>query len=75
MYKPAVYENGLKKFGVPDEKIVFVDHHLSHAASAYRCSGFDECLTISMDGFGPNGQGENIAGQIYTCKIVPEAPG
>ncbi len=68
MYKPAVYENGLKKFGVPDEKIVFVDHHLSHAASAYRCSGFDECLTISMDGFGPNGQGENIAGQIYTCK-------
>lgn len=68
MYKPAVYSNGLKQFGIPDEKIVFIDHHLSHASSAYRCSGFDECLTISMDGFGPNGAGENIAGQIYKAK-------
>ena len=65
MYKPAVYKNGLKELGIPDEKIVFMDHHLSHASSAYRCSGFDNCLTISMDGFGPNGKGKNIAGQIY----------
>ncbi len=68
MYKPAAFSNGLKKYHVPDEKIVFVDHHRSHAASAYRCSGFDECLTISMDGFGPNGEGVNIAGQIYRCQ-------
>ena len=67
MYKPPVYHNGLKKLGVSDEKIVFIDHHLSHASSAYRCSGFNECLTISMDGFGPNAQGKNIAGQIYKC--------
>lgn len=67
MYKPAAFHNGLKKLGVPDEKIVFLDHHLSHAASAYRCSGFDECLAISMDGFGPNGAGRNIAGQVYHC--------
>ncbi len=67
MYKPAVYQNGLKKLGIPDEKIVFMDHHQSHASSAYRCSGFDQCLTISMDGFGPNGKGKNIAGQIYMC--------
>lgn len=65
MYKTAIYKNGLKNIGVPDEKIVFMDHHLSHASSAYRCSGFDECLTISMDGFGPNGSGKNIAGQVY----------
>ncbi len=67
MYKPAVFQNGLKRLGVPDEKIIFMDHHLSHAASAYRCSGFSDCLTISMDGFGPNGSGKNIAGQIYKC--------
>lgn len=67
MYKPAVYQNGLKQLGIPDDKIVFMDHHQSHASSAYRCSGFDQCLTISMDGFGPNGKGKNIAGQIYTC--------
>jgi carbamoyltransferase len=67
MYKTAVFQNGLKDLGVPDEKIVFMDHHLSHAASAYRCSGFSDCLTISMDGFGPNGAGKNIAGQAYAC--------
>ena len=68
MYKPAAFQNGLKKMGVPDEKIVFLDHHQSHAASAYRCSGFDECLAVSMDGFGPNGAGRNIAGQVYHCR-------
>ena len=67
MYKPAAFQNGLKKLGVPDEKIIYLDHHLSHAASAYRCSGFSDCLTISMDGFGPNGAGKNIAGQVYAC--------
>ncbi|MBN1559446.1 hypothetical protein JW998_04305 [candidate division KSB1 bacterium] len=67
MYKPAIYQNGLKKMHVPDAKIVYMDHHQSHAASAYRCSGFDDCLTISMDGFGPNGAGKNIAGQVYLC--------
>ncbi len=68
MFKPALFNNGLRQMGVPAEKIVFIDHHLAHAASAYRCSGFDECLTISMDGFGPNGSGRNIAGQVYHCR-------
>ena len=79
MYKPAAFKNGLLQLGVPQEKIVFIDHHLSHAASAYRCSGFDDCLTISMDGFGPNGKGKNIAGQVYQCsggnmELVEEIP-
>jgi carbamoyltransferase len=79
MYKPAAFRNGLTQLGVPSEKIVFIDHHRSHAASAYRCSGFDDCLAISMDGFGPNGNGKNIAGQIYLCKngameLVEEIP-
>ncbi|MBN1465059.1 hypothetical protein JXA02_04810 [candidate division KSB1 bacterium] len=67
MYKPALRQNGLQKMHVPDAKIVYMDHHQSHAASAYRCSGFPDCLTISMDGFGPNGSGKNIAGQVYAC--------
>jgi len=79
MYKPAVFQNGLKKMGVPDDKIIFMDHHLSHAASAYRCSGFSDCLSISMDGFGPNGAGRNIAGQVYACSngqmdLIEEIP-
>ena len=79
MYKPAAFRNGLLKLGVAQEKIIFVDHHRSHAASAYRCSGFDDCLTISMDGFGPNAAGKNIAGEIYRCQagemqLIEEIP-
>lgn len=33
-------------------KIVKIDHHLSHAASAYYSSGFDRCLVVTADGAG-----------------------
>ncbi len=36
----------------PDERIVHVDHHLSHAASAYFTSGWEDCLVIVIDGMG-----------------------
>ncbi|MGC8587328.1 MAG: carbamoyltransferase C-terminal domain-containing protein [Candidatus Micrarchaeia archaeon] len=35
-----------------DKKIVFVEHHLAHAASAYYASGFKEVLVITLDGAG-----------------------
>jgi carbamoyltransferase len=33
-------------------KLVRVEHHLSHAASAYLSSGFDEALAITLDWYG-----------------------
>ncbi|MDC0425436.1 carbamoyltransferase [Pelagibacteraceae bacterium] len=33
-------------------KIHYIDHHLSHIASAYYASDFKKCLAISIDGFG-----------------------
>jgi carbamoyltransferase len=36
----------------PVEKIKHADHHLSHAASAYFTSGWDDCLVIVIDGMG-----------------------
>ncbi|OGE82643.1 MAG: hypothetical protein A2846_03210 [Candidatus Doudnabacteria bacterium RIFCSPHIGHO2_01_FULL_49_9] len=36
----------------PRAKIVYVSHHLSHAASTYRCSGFDEANILTVDGAG-----------------------
>lgn len=36
----------------PAERIFQVPHHLAHAASAYFTSGWDECLTIVIDGMG-----------------------
>jgi carbamoyltransferase len=38
--------------GVPAEKILFVDHHLSHAASAFFASPFQEAAILTIDGVG-----------------------
>jgi len=37
---------------VPDERIVFSDHHLSHAASAFFCSPFQDAAILTVDGVG-----------------------
>lgn len=37
---------------VPIDKILFADHHLSHAASAYYCSPFEHAATLTIDGVG-----------------------
>ena len=36
----------------PLERVHQVNHHLSHAASAYFTSGWDECLVVVIDGMG-----------------------
>jgi carbamoyltransferase len=41
-----------EKVGVPIERILFVDHHLSHAASTFLASPFEEAAIITMDGVG-----------------------
>jgi carbamoyltransferase len=38
--------------GVPKEKVLFAEHHLSHAASAFLCSPFDEAAILTVDGVG-----------------------
>ena len=38
--------------GFPASKVHHVNHHLSHAASAYYTSGWDECLVVILDGMG-----------------------
>jgi carbamoyltransferase len=38
--------------GVPPERIVFAEHHASHAASAFFCSPFDEAAILTVDGVG-----------------------
>ena len=35
-----------------DEKLLFAEHHLSHAASAFYPSPFDEALVLTLDGVG-----------------------
>jgi carbamoyltransferase len=38
--------------GYPAERVRQLDHHLAHAASAYFCSGWNECLVVVVDGMG-----------------------
>lgn len=40
------------ELGVPEERILFSRHHLSHAASAFLCSPFDEAAILTVDGVG-----------------------
>src|SRR5580700_1760298 len=40
------------ELGVSKEKVLFCEHHLSHAASAYLCSPFDEAAILTVDGVG-----------------------
>src|SRR3970040_1740479 len=42
----------LTKLNIPDEKLLFVEHHLSHAASALFCSPYDEAAILTVDGVG-----------------------
>jgi carbamoyltransferase len=40
------------ELGVPKERVLFCQHHLSHAASAFLCSPFDEAAILTVDGVG-----------------------
>ena len=41
-----------EELGIPAEKILFSDHHLSHAASAFFCSPFEDAAILTADGVG-----------------------
>jgi len=38
--------------GIPKDRVLFCEHHLSHAASAFLCSPFDEAAILTVDGVG-----------------------
>ncbi len=40
------------KLGISPEKILFSEHHLSHAASSFYCSPYDESAILTVDGVG-----------------------
>lgn len=55
------------KLGVEDERILFSEHHLSHAGSAFYPSPFEEAAILTIDGVGEwttaslgNGKGNEI---------------
>ena len=55
-------------------KIVFIDHHLAHAASAYRCSGFDEANVLTIDGSGETERFAFFVGKNGKLKKIWDIP-
>jgi len=57
--KEWMARKGFRLKGPRKVKIFFYPHHIAHAASAYRCSGFEQANIITLDG-----QGEDDSGLI-----------
>jgi carbamoyltransferase len=66
-------DQGLKKFGLSD-KLVRVDHHLSHAANAYYTSGFEDALIVTLDGYGSGLAGSVSVGKAGQIKMIHKLP-
>ncbi len=49
--------------GLSPARIEYFDHHYCHAASAYYTSGFNECLTVSIDA-----SGDGYCSRVFYCK-------
>jgi len=61
-----------EKLDVPDEKIVFSNHHLSHAASAFFCSPFEDAAILTVDGVGEWATATYGVGKGTSIKIQRE---
>jgi carbamoyltransferase len=61
-YAVSLLELGLRMplQGGDDSRVMWVRHHMAHAASAYYFSGFEEANVISLDGLG--GQDSGLLG-------------
>jgi carbamoyltransferase len=40
------------QLGIPKDRVLFCEHHLSHAASTFLCSPFEESAILTVDGVG-----------------------
>jgi carbamoyltransferase len=58
--------------GVSSDRILFSDHHMSHAASAFFCSPFDEAAILTVDGVGEWATATYGVGRGTGIKILRE---
>lgn len=66
IYQKTSLKNNLRF--IKNKKIVYIDHHLSHAASAYYTSGFNKCICLALDAFGSNFDGKIRSGAVFLCQ-------
>ena len=61
-----------RRLGVPSSKILFSEHHLSHAASTFFCSPFKEAAILTVDGVGEWATASLGVGKGTDIKLLKE---
>jgi carbamoyltransferase len=74
MFLKRMLKEELQKIGtlVPKTKLLFPEHHLSHAASAYYPSPFEDAAILTIDGVGEWATASICHGQGKNLKILKE---
>jgi carbamoyltransferase len=60
------------EIGIPKDRVLFSEHHLSHAASTFLCSPFDEAAILTVDGVGEWVTGTYGVGKGSEIKILKQ---
>jgi len=59
---------------IDDRKLLFVPHHMAHAASAYVQSGYDRSLVLTIDGVGDAASGMILNGKGAELELLHVLP-
>ncbi|MBV9349574.1 MAG: carbamoyltransferase [Patescibacteria group bacterium] len=70
-----VFERAVRRLAKPSgAKILYVDHHLAHGASAYRCAPFRDANVITLDGAGETECGALFEGRDGSLRRIATIP-
>lgn len=69
-----LYLHALLKDTGSRARVVYVEHHLAHAASAYRCSGFSRANILTIDGSGETESAVFFVGEGREVRRVWDVP-
>ena len=61
-----------KRLGIPSSKVLFADHHMSHAASSFFTSPFEEAAILTVDGAGEWTTSTMAIGRGSKIEIIKE---
>jgi len=64
--------NKLGSFNNAKQKLLFPEHHLSHAASAFYTSSFEQAVIVTIDGVGEWSTASISLGQGNKIKLIKE---
>ncbi len=72
IFMKKLIRDELQKFGTARPRLLFPEHHLSHAASAFYPSGFEEAAILTLDGVGEWATSTICHGEHKQIRIIEE---